>query len=71
MSDHKFKNWLELTFLGGRSMVLCFLSMRLGTAILFCCNTDSITGKVGSVESLTRRRWVLECLVPGYGCSVC
>jgi len=46
MSDHKFKNWLELTLWGGRSMVLCFLSMRLGMATLFCCNTDSITGKV-------------------------
>ena len=30
-------------------MVLCFLniSLRMGVATLFCCNTDSITGKVG------------------------
>ena len=26
-------------------MILCFL--RMGMATLFCCNTDSITAKVG------------------------
>ena len=33
-------------------MVLCFLSMRLGMATLFCCNTGSITGKVGVSRDL-------------------
>jgi hypothetical protein len=53
MSDHKFKNELELTFWVVLT-VLCCLSMRLGMATLFCCNVDSIIGEVGvSRESYT------------------
>lgn len=75
MSDDKFKNWLELTLWGGRSMVLCFLRMRLGMVTLFCCDTDSITGKVrDSMRSYTSamglgtpcsRIWLPHVLVYG------
>jgi len=54
-------------------MILCFLSTGLGMATLFCCNSDSITGKVGdSRGSYTSsmglgtpcsRIWLLHVLV--------